>query len=123
MTDRRMPTLRVAPRVADLNINGNIFGGWILSQMDVAAGVVAARRAGGKVATVAVDKMTFYAPMLTGDLVNVYAEIGRVGKTSMAVDIDVFSERLGLDEPVRITRGTFTFVAIDENGKPRPVDA
>lgn len=78
---------------------------------------------GGKVATVAVDKMTFYAPMLTGDLVNVYAEIGRVGKTSMAVDIDVFSERLGLDEPVRITRGTFTFVAIDENGKPRPVDA
>src|SRR6476661_10091953 len=91
----RVPVLRVIPGPSDINANGHIFGGWILSQMDIAAGIVASRRARGAVATVAIDKMEFIAPIHLRDLISVYAEVERVGRTSMAIRIDVIASRDG----------------------------
>ncbi|MDP8994710.1 MAG: acyl-CoA thioesterase [Pseudomonadota bacterium] len=118
---RREPILRVVPRPGDINANGHIFGGWVLSQMDIAAGIVASREANGAVATVAIDKMEFIAPILLHDLISVYADVERVGRTSIAIRIEVIAlRRLGLEE-VKVTEGLFTFVALDENHRPRPV--
>jgi len=118
----RVPILRVMPAPADINANGHIFGGWVLSQMDIAAGIVASRRARGPVATVAVEAMTFIAPIHLRDLISVFAEIERVGRTSMAVKIEVVAHRdLGATE-VKVTEGVFTFVALDADNRPRPVD-
>lgn len=122
MTDRGDPIIRTAPRMADLNLNGNIFGGWILAQMDIAGGYTAARRAKGPVATVAIEAMKFHRPINPGDLVSCYAKIEKVGRTSMHVCIDVWASRRGKPKDVRVTEGTFVFVAIDKNGRPRPVD-
>ena len=123
MTDAdRTPVLRVVPGPTDINANGHIFGGWVLSQMDIAAGVVASRRAKGPVATVAIEAMEFIAPIHIRDLISVYATVERVGRTSMAVRIEVVAERdLGTTQ-VKVTEGLFTFVALDANNRPRPVD-
>ena len=123
MTDAdRTPVLRVVPGPTDINANGHLFGGWVLSQMDIAAGVVASRRAKGPVATVAIEAMEFIAPIHIRDLISVYATVERVGRTSMGVRIEVVAERdLGTTQ-VKVTEGLFTFVALDANNRPRPVD-
>ena len=113
--------LRVAPRPGDINANGHIFGGWVLSQMDIAAGIVASREAEGPVATVAIDAMEFLAPILLHDIISVYAHIERVGRTSMAIRIEVVATRDRGRSEVKVTEGLFTFVALDENNRPRPV--
>jgi acyl-CoA thioesterase YciA len=119
--DKREPILRVVPRPGDINANGHIFGGWVLSQMDIAAGIVASRESNGPVATVAIDKMEFIAPVLLHDLISVYAAIERIGRTSMAIRIEVVAtRRMGLED-VKVTEGLFTFVALDEDNRPRPV--
>src|SRR6478752_5632101 len=119
----RAPVLRVVPGPSDINANGHIFGGWVLSQMDIAAGIVASRRAKGSVATVAIEAMEFIAPIHLRDVISVYAHVERVGRTSMAVRIEVIAERdLGQTE-VKVTEGVFTFVALDSNHRPRAVEA
>src|SRR5215217_5260130 len=93
MSLERAPILRVVPGPSDINANGHIFGGWVLSQMDIAAGIVASRRANGSVATVAIDRMEFLAPIHLRDVISVYASVERVGRTSMAVRIEVIAQR------------------------------
>ena len=114
--------IRTVPMPSDINMNGHIFGGWVLSQMDMAGGNVAWRRAKGPVATVAIEGMTFHKPIMVGDVVSVYAKIVKVGRTSMTIDITVYAERRNLDDHVKVTEGCFIFVAVDENGKSRPLD-
>ncbi len=124
MTDHgREPMLRVVPGPGDINANGHIFGGWVLSQMDIAAGILASRRANGPVATVAIDKMEFLAPIHLRDLISVYAKVERVGRTSMAIRIEVIATRDRGTTDVKVTEGVFTFVALDEQHRPRPVDS
>ena len=113
--------LRVVPRPGDINANGHIFGGWVLSQMDIAAGIIASREADGPVATVAIDAMEFIAPILLHDLISVYARVERLGRTSIAIRIEVVATRNRGREEARVTEGLFTFVALDENARPRPV--
>jgi acyl-CoA thioesterase YciA len=123
MTDlNREPVLRVVPGPTDLNANGHIFGGWVLSQMDIAAGIVASKRANGSVATVAIEGMEFIAPVMIRDLISVYAHVEKVGRTSMGVRIEVIATRDRGALEVKVTEGLFTFVALDENNRPRPVD-
>ncbi|KQN01217.1 acyl-CoA thioesterase [Sphingobium sp. Leaf26] len=113
--------LRLVPHLTDINANGHIFGGWVLSQMDIAGGIVASRIAQGAVATVAIESMTFIAPILLGDVVSVYAREERRGRTSVAIRIDVVATRgLGLKEVV-LTSGVYTFVALDNQHRPRPL--
>ena len=118
---RGEPILRVVPGPGDINANGHIFGGWVLSQMDIAAGIVASREAQGPVATVAIDAMAFLEPILLRDLVSVYARVERIGRTSIAIRIDVIATRDRGTTEVKVTEGLFTFVALDENHQPRPV--
>ena len=113
--------LRVMPRLADINANGHIFGGWVLSQMDIAGGIIAHRIAQGAVATVAIESMKFITPILLGDVVSVYAHEERRGRTSVAIRIDVVAVRGPQEEQVDLTSGLFTFVALDENHRPRPL--
>ena len=123
MTDLdREPVLRVVPGPTDINANGHIFGGWVLSQMDIAAGIVASKRANGSVATVAIEGMEFIAPVMIRDLISVYAHVEKVGRTSMGVRIEVLATRDRGALEVKVTEGLFTFVALDENNRPRPVD-
>ena len=117
----RDPTLRTMPKPGDINANGHIFGGWVLSQMDIAGGIVAARVAKGPVATVAIEGMEFIAPILLHDIISVYAEVERRGRTSVAIRIDVIASRGPAREEVRVTSGLFTFVALDEDHRPRPL--
>jgi len=113
------PVLRVAPRPGDINSNGHIFGGWVLSQMDIAGGIVAGRIAQGRCATVAIETMEFIAPILMQDLVSIYARVERRGRTSVAIRLDVIAHRdRGLTD-VKVTTGVFTFVALDDDFKPR----
>ena len=119
--ERGAPILRVVPRPGDINSNGHIFGGWVLSQMDIAAGIVASREAQGAVATVAIEAMKFIAPILLHDLISVYAAVERIGRTSIAIRIEVVASRNRGREEVKVTGGLFTFVALDENHRPRPV--
>jgi acyl-CoA thioesterase YciA len=121
-TPSRSPILRVVPGPSDINANGHIFGGWVLSQMDIAAGIVASRRADGPVATVAIERMEFIAPIDLRDLISVYAEVERVGRTSMAIRIEVIATRNRGQDQVKVTEGLFTFVALDEAHRPRAVD-
>jgi len=118
----RVPILRVMPGPGDINANGHIFGGWVLSQMDIAAGIVASRRARGPVATVAIEAMKFIAPIHLRDLISVYAHVEHVGRTSMSVRIEVVAERDLGETEVKVTEGLFTFVALDSSHRPRPVD-
>ena len=115
------PVLRVAPMPSDCNAYGDIFGGWVLSQMDIAGGTVASRRAQGRVVTVAVESMTFHKPIKVGDIVSIYADVVRVGRTSLAIGIDTFVARRLNPEPIKVTEGVYTFVAIDAQGRPRPM--
>jgi acyl-CoA thioesterase YciA len=117
----REPILRVVPRPGDINSNGHIFGGWVLSQMDIAAGIVAARRAKGPVATVAIEAMEFIAPILLHDIISVYARIERTGRSSMAIRIEVIADRDRGSRQVKVTEGVFTFVALDSGNRPRPL--
>jgi acyl-CoA thioesterase YciA len=117
------PVLRVVPGPTDINANGHIFGGWVLSQMDIAAGIVASKRANGSVATVAIEGMEFIAPVMIRDLISVYAHVEKVGRTSMGVRIEVIATRDRGALEVKVTEGLFTFVALDENNRPRPVDS
>jgi acyl-CoA thioesterase YciA len=120
MTETRgEPILRVVPRPGDINANGHIFGGWILSQMDIAAGIVASRRAEGPVATVAIEAMEFIAPILLHDIISVYARIERTGRTSMGIRIEVIADRDRGSRQVKVTEGMFTFVALGEDNRPR----
>jgi acyl-CoA thioesterase YciA len=116
---RGEPILRVVPRPGDINANGHIFGGWVLSQMDIAAGIVASRRAEGHVATVAIEAMEFIAPILLHDVISVYARIERTGRTSMGIRIEVIATRNRGTQEVKVTEALFTFVALDENSRPR----
>ncbi|MGQ9366087.1 acyl-CoA thioesterase [Azospirillum sp. A39] len=117
----RGPALRTIAMPADTNPNGDIFGGWLLSQMDLAGGVVALRRAQGRVATVGIEAMTFHKPVYVGDEVSCFAAIERVGRTSMRVRIDTWVTRHRSGETVKVTEGVFTYVAIAEDGRPREV--
>lgn len=116
---KMQPVLRVAPQPRDLNNNGHIFGGWVLSQMDIAGGIMAARVARGSTATVAIEAMEFIAPILSRDLISVYARVERIGRTSVAIRLDVIASRNLAEEQVPVTSGLFTFVALDENHHPR----
>ena len=120
--ERGPPVIRTVPMPADANPNGDIFGGWVLSHMDIAGAVVAAQRAHGRVATVAIDAMTFHRPVFIGDLVSLYAEVVKVGRTSVTVAIETLARRQRIAEEVIVTAGTFVYVAIDGQGRPRPVD-
>ena len=120
--DHRNPVLRVVPGPSDINANGHIFGGWVLSQMDIAAGIIASRRAGGSVATIAIDKMEFIAPSHLRDVISVFAEVERVGRTSMGIRIEVIATRDRGATDIKVTEALFTFVALDEKNRPRPVD-
>ncbi|MCV2894488.1 acyl-CoA thioesterase [Lentibacter sp. XHP0401] len=114
-------TLRTVAMPADVNVNGDIFGGWVLAQMDIASGIVAAERADGRVATVAVDAMKFIRPVQVGDVLCVYAWVERVGNTSMAIGLEAWARRRHTGVRDKVTEGLFTYVAIDEEGRPRPV--
>ena len=118
----RDPVLRVVPGPSDINANGHIFGGWVLSQMDIAGGISASRRAQGPVATVAIERMEFIAPIHLRDVITVYAEVERVGRTSMGVRIEVIASRDRGATEVKVTEGLFTFVALDEENRPRAVN-
>ena len=123
MTDHtREPVLRVVPGPGDINANGHIFGGWVLSQMDIAGGIAASRWAQGPVATVAIERMEFIAPIHLRDVISVYAEVQRVGRTSMGVRIEVVASRDRGATEVKVTEGVFTFVALDDEHRPRAVD-
>ena len=117
----RDPILRVVPRPADINANGHIFGGWVLSQMDIAGGIVAGREAQGAVATVAIETMEFIAPILLRDIISIYAHIERRGRTSLAIRLEVVATRDRGEKEVKVTEGVFTFVALDANHRPRPL--
>ena len=120
MTEKRGElVLRVVPGITQINTNGHIFGGWILSQMDIAGGIVAGRLAEGAVATVAIDGMKFISPMLLGDIVTVYAHEERRGRTSMGIRVDVVATRGADQQQIDLTSGLFTFVALDDQHRPR----
>jgi acyl-CoA thioesterase YciA len=117
----RDPILRTVPRPGDINTNGHIFGGWVLAQMDIAGGILATREALGPVATVAIEAMQFIAPVLLQDIISVYAEVERRGRTSVAIRLDVIATRGPARDEIRVTSGLFTFVALDEDHRPRPL--
>jgi len=118
----RDPAIRTLAMPADTNPNGDIFGGWLMSHMDVAGATVAIPRVGGRVVTVAVDAMTFLAPVYVGDVVSFYATIARVGRTSIRVTVEAWSKRGRTGAQEKVTAGCFTYVAIDADRKPRPID-
>jgi len=119
-----MPTTRVLAMPTDTNTYGDIFGGWIMSQVDIAASIVAHRYAGTRVATVAVNAFQFKKPVYVGDLISCYATVKKVGNTSITLFVEVYAERDRQQiEVVKVTEATLTFVAVDENGKPQPVKA
>ena len=116
------PTLRVVPMPADENQSGDIFGGWIMSQVDIAGSISAVRVARGRVATVAVNSFQFRQPVLVGDVVSFYADVVRVGRTSITVNVEVYAQRRPeREQVVKVTEATLTYVAIDDNRQPRVV--
>ncbi|WP_343585324.1 acyl-CoA thioesterase [Herbaspirillum sp.] len=118
----KSPQLRVMPMPADANVYGDVFGGWIMAQVDVAGSLPATRRANGRVATIAVNSFLFKNPVFVGDLLSFYADIVKVGNTSITVNVEVYAERNRLQtEIVKVTEATLTYVATDENRKPRPL--
>jgi acyl-CoA thioesterase YciA len=116
------PVLRVVPMPADANQHGDIFGGWIMSQVDIAGGVLAARHARGRVATIAVNSFQFKQPVFIGDVLSFYADVVRVGNTSITVNVEVYAQRNPTDiETVKVTEATLTYVATGPDRRPRPV--
>jgi len=121
-TAGRQLTIRVLAMPADANPHGDIFGGWLMSQIDIAGSVVAIQTAQGRVVTVAVNEMRFILPVLVGDLVSLYARVKQVGRTSITVEVEAFAEReQERNRQQRVATATLTYVAIDENGQPRAV--
>ena len=120
----KAPTLRVVPMPADANQHGDLFGGWVMSQVDIAGGILAARRARGRVATVAVNAFVFKQPVLVGDVVSFYSEITHVGRTSVTVDVQVYAERNpGKMICVKVTEACLTYVAVGPDRRPVPLPA
>jgi acyl-CoA thioesterase YciA len=121
------PVLRVLPMPADSNPHGDVFGGWIMSQVDIAGGILASRRANGRVATVAVTSFLFKEPVFVGDLISIFGRIVRTGRTSITIDISVYAERNRLKaDVVKVTEATLVYVATDEYRRPRllpPLDS
>jgi acyl-CoA thioesterase YciA len=114
--------LKVIPMPADTNSNGDIFGGWVMAQVDLAGSVIPARYARGRMATVAVNEFIFKQPVRVGDILSFYAAVTRAGRTSVTVKVEVFAERIRQQgEYVKVTEAMLTYVAIDENGRPRPL--
>lgn len=118
-----MPVLRIVPMPADTNAHGTIFGGWVMAQVDIAGSIPAWDRAQGPVVTIAVNSFVFREPVFVGDLVSFYARVLKVGRTSITVDVEVFSQRgrQGRREVVKVTEAQLTYVAVDERRQPRPV--
>ncbi len=114
-------TLRTMAMPADTNASGDIFGGWVLSQMDLAGGIAAGQRAEGRVVTIAVDKMKFIRPVHVGDVLCVYTEVIRVGRSSMEIRLEAWALRHRYGHREMVTEAIFTMVAVDDGGKPRPV--
>lgn len=114
-------TVRTIAMPADTNANGDIFGGWVMSQMDQAGGIAGVERAQGRVVTVSVDGMTFHRPVKVGDVLCVYTSVESVGRTSMKIRIEAWARRFRTNVREKVTDATFTFVAIDDDGRPRPV--
>ena len=122
LPESKDPVLRVVPMPADANQHGDIFGGWIVSQVDIAGSVVAARHARGRVATVAVNALQFKQPVFIGDVLSFYSDIVRVGNTSITVGVEVYAQRNPKEvENVKVTEATLTYVATDANRRPRTV--
>ncbi len=120
-TDQEL-VLKVIPMPGDCNANGDIFGGWVMANVDLAGAVVPARYAGGRMATVAVNEFVFKHPVRVGDILSFFAKMSRIGRTSMTVKIEVYAERFGTQgEYAKVTEASLTYVAIDEHGKPREV--
>ena len=124
LPEGKQPALRVVPMPADANQHGDIFGGWIMAQVDLAGGVVASQRARGRVATVAVNSFLFKHPVFIGDVLSFYTDIVRVGNTSITVNVEVYAQRNPADiEVVKVTEATLTYVATGPDGRPRAVPA
>ena len=122
LPENKQPALRVVPMPADANQHGDIFGGWVTSQVDIAGGMVAARLARGRVATVAVKEFVFKQPVQIGDVLSFYVDVLRIGTTSITVAVEVYAERRPSDpKTVKVTEATLTYVAVDREGRPRPV--
>ncbi len=119
----RQPSVRTVPMQSDLNANGHIFGGWILSQMDLAGGGEAIRFCNGPVATVAIEGLNFHEPVLPGDWLSVYTDIVKVGTTSITLHIEVTVLRRDEENEIKVTEGDFVFVALDENHKPKKIES
>ncbi len=120
-TDRE-PTLRLMAMPADANAAGDIFGGWIMSQVDIAGSVAAMHRAAGRVVTVAVNEFQFHQPVFVGDLISCYAAVTRVGTTSLTVFVEVYAQRFSEQRQCsKVTEATLTYVAVDARRRPRPV--
>lgn len=113
------PTVRTVPMPSDANANGDIFGGWVLSQMDIAGGVLASDRAQGRVVTIAIEAMRFHKPIAVGDIVSLYGKIVKIGRTSVTVHLETWARRNSSGKEVKVTEGTFVYVAIATDGKPR----
>ena len=114
-------TVRLIAMPADTNANGDIFGGWVLSQMDQAGGIAGVERAQGRVVTIALEAMTFIRPVKVGDVLCVYTQVEAVGRTSMKIHVEAWSQRFRTNMREKVTDATFTFVAIDDDGRPRPI--
>ena len=120
-TPRGELTLRISAMPADTNANGDIFGGWVMARMDQAGGIRGVERARGRVVTIKVDAMTFIRPMKVGDVLSVYTDVERIGRTSMTIKIEAWAQRFQTMVSEKVTEATFIFVAIDDNGRPRVV--
>ena len=120
-SDRGDLAIRTLAMPADTNPSGDIFGGWVLAQMDLAAGIISAKRSKGRVATAALDGMSFHRPVYVGDVISCYAKVIRVGRSSMTVEVEAHVNRGRIGDEMIVTEGCFTMVAIDEEGRPRPV--
>jgi acyl-CoA thioesterase YciA len=125
MTEQNEPrgalTVRIGAMPADTNANGDIFGGWVLSRMDQAGGIAGVERARGRVVTIAIEAMTFIRPVWVGDVLEVYTEVTSIGRSSMKIHIEAWARRFRTEIHEKVTDANFTFVAIDDNGKPRPI--
>jgi acyl-CoA thioesterase YciA len=119
-----LPQLRVTPMPSDANLHGDVFGGWIMAQVDIAGAILATRRANGRVATIAVNSFVFKHPVFVGDLLSLYAKLVKVGNTSITISVEVYAERNRLEaEVVKVTEATLTYVATDRDRKPRVIPA
>lgn len=121
MTEQRMPTRIITAMPTDTNPDGDVFGGWLMSQMDLASGAVAARRAQGRVVTISVEGMQFLSPVFVGDEVTIFADIKKVGKTSLTIKVCCYARRGHTEENDKVTEGVFTFVKIGKDRRPKPL--